>query len=214
MRRLLQLPTNETADSRDRFAAPRLARRSIVTLLLLSSAIAGCGGDPGTTPDVASAAAIHPTSASASRSDEAVRRDLATLRAATAPFQRFELAFKAGWNVQAPPGCFASPAGGMGFHWNNAANVGTLDPAKPQFVMYEPQQDGSKKLVGAEFIFPGAPTDTPPVLFGRPFTWNSTFQVWALHVWIWKENPQGMFADWNPRVSCAFAGSAVMTKHH
>jgi hypothetical protein len=31
---------------------------------------------------------------------------------------------------------------------------------------------------------------------------NHTFDVWALHVWVWKHNPSGMFADWNPQVSC------------
>jgi hypothetical protein len=25
---------------------------------------------------------------------------------------------------------------------------------------------------------------------------------YALHVWAWKENPNGTFADWNPKVSC------------
>ena len=25
---------------------------------------------------------------------------------------------------------------------------------------------------------------------------------WALHIWIWKYNPSGLFAPYNPHVSC------------
>jgi hypothetical protein len=59
--------------------------------------------------------------------------------------------------------------------------------------------------VGVEFIIPftawtGA---EPPVLYGQTFARNETFQVWALHVWAWRDNRSGVFADWNPAVSCA-----------
>jgi hypothetical protein len=27
----------------------------------------------------------------------------------------------------------------------------------------------------------------------------------VLHVWHFRENPSGVFADWNPRVSCQYA---------
>ncbi|HEV7994110.1 MAG TPA: hypothetical protein VGP25_19945 [Gemmatimonadaceae bacterium] len=189
--------------------------RRIAGLLTTVVLLSGCGDTPAVpTTNNATGAALQPDAASLIKRPESEARALLALRAATDPFHRIEAAVKAGFNTQAPPGCFASAAGGMGFHWNNAVNVGTLDPAKPQFVMYEPQQDGSMKLVGAEFIFPGSPTDAPPVLFGQKFTYNTTFQVWALHVWIWEENPSGLYADWNPRVSCAFAKTAVMTKHH
>ncbi len=141
-------------------------------------------------------------------------KDLATLRAATAKLQKIEVAAQAGWNEQVPPGCFTSPDGSMGFHFRRLANVGTLDPSAPQFVMYEPQKDGSMRLVGVEFIALGAPTDTPPVLFGQPFQWNSTFGIWALHVWAWRENPAGMYANWNPKVSCQYASNVVAMAHH
>jgi hypothetical protein len=189
--------------------------RRIAGLLTTFALLAACGETTETqTTTAAARAAIEPGATASSTRSESETRALLALRAATAPFQRLEDARRAGWRDQSPAGCFASAAGGMGFHWVNAANVGTLDPSKPQFVMYEPQQDGSMKLVGAEFIFPGVPTDPVPVLFGQHFTYNTVFNVWALHVWIWKENPSGLYADWNPRVSCAYAKSAVMTKHH
>lgn len=142
------------------------------------------------------------------------QRDLASLRAATARFHRIEAARMAGYDTQFPAGCFASDAGAMGFHYLNESEVGTLDVTRPQLVMYEPQQNGTMKLVGVEFIYPGAPTDTPPVLFGQSFGYNDVFQVWVLHVWAWRHNPSGIFADWNPAVSCEFATSVSLSAHH
>jgi len=53
---------------------------------------------------------------------------------------------------------------------------------------------------------------TPPTVFGQDLLQNDTFQVWARHAWIWKNNPAGIFADWNPNVNCdAVAASARMT---
>ena len=33
---------------------------------------------------------------------------------------------------------------------------------------------------------------------------------YELHVWAWKNNPSGTFADWNPNVSCAAWGGGSM----
>lgn len=163
-----------------------------LTAMLL---LAACGGEP-TTPT---------TDGARLETQAAARSDLAALRAATARYQRIEVASAEGWDTQFPPGCFTSSTGAMGYHFLKGENVGTLDPAAPQLLLYEPQQNGSMKLVGVEFIYPGAPTDEAPTLFGETFEWNSRFQVWALHVWAWRENPLGIHADWNPTVSCAYA---------
>ena len=188
--------------------------RRIAGLLTTIALLSGCGETTQTpTGTTAARAPLEPGAALSARS-ESENKALAALRAATAPFHRIEAAGAAGWNNQFPAGCFASAAGGMGYHWLNGANVGTLDPSRPQFVMYEPQKKGSMKLVGVEFIYPGIPSDPVPVLFGQPFTYNTVFSVWALHVWVWKENPNGLYADWNPRVSCAYATTAVVTSHH
>ena len=45
----------------------------------------------------------------------------------------------------------------------------------------------------------------PPVLFGQHFHLNPVAGIWALHVWLWKHNPSGMFDDWNPNVTCDYA---------
>jgi hypothetical protein len=61
------------------------------------------------------------------------------------------------------------------------------------------------RLVGVEYIVPLA-FDEPAPLFGQHFHANEGAGVWALHLWNWRHNPDGAFADWNPKVSCAHAG--------
>ena len=49
-------------------------------------------------------------------------------------------------------------------------------------------------------IVPGPADMTPPHLLGRDFTYLSALGVWKLHAWIFRPNPAGMFADYNPSV--------------
>lgn len=97
------------------------------------------------------------------------------------------------------------PAGGMGHHYAKVELLdGVPDAMAPEALMYEPGPGGTMELVGVEFIVPFTAWsgDAPPVLFGRSMSYNSTFNVWALHAWLFKSNPRGVFADWNPRVGC------------
>jgi hypothetical protein len=48
---------------------------------------------------------------------------------------------------------------------------------------------------------------------GEKFSQNDTFQLWGLHVWVWKHNPSGLFASWNPNVNCS-GTSNVSTMQH
>jgi hypothetical protein len=59
--------------------------------------------------------------------------------------------------------------------------------------------------VGAEFAIPYAawPKNEPPVFLGRAFQPEDEFGVFALHAWIWRPNPNGMFAEAHPGISCA-----------
>jgi hypothetical protein len=102
-----------------------------------------------------------------------------------------------------------SPAslGGMGYHYVNTTLLDDkLDVTRPEAVMYEPGKHGQLELVGVEYVIPKAAWTSahPPVLFGRQLKLNK-FDLWALHVWVWEHNPSGLYADWNPRVSCANA---------
>lgn len=132
--------------------------------------------------------------------------DLATLKRVTSPFRTFSAATDAGWSAKITS-CMADQAlGGMGFHYGNTSLIdGTVQVDQPELLLYEPQADGSNELVAVEYIIPytaHARSDAPPVLFGQKFKQNDTFQLWGLHVWAWKTNPSGLYADWNPQVNC------------
>lgn len=112
-------------------------------------------------------------------------------------------------------GEMAYPAGGMGVHFLNVGLISpTLDPAKPQVLIYEP--DGDKlRLVAAEWFLPAEVAGSePPSIFGRqlqgPMEGHKPlmpegFHHYDLHVWLWKSNPAGVFSPTNPAVSCPAA---------
>lgn len=145
----------------------------------------------------------------------AANRDLAALRQATARFQDFQAAQDAGWTVEVTNCMDDLPAGAMGYHYGNPAYINDPVPhvREPELLIYEPQKNGRMRLVAVEYIIPyalvSADTEPAPSLFGISFHHNDAFGIWALHAWVWKENPSGMFADWNPNVTCAYAGSDV-----
>lgn len=136
------------------------------------------------------------------------QRDVARLRDLTAPFHRFETAVASGW-VMPIPGCFSDPTlGGMGYHYGNPGLIdGTVNVLEPELLLYEPQKNGGLRLVAVEYIVPFTAWTAaePPRLFDQSFHRNEAFGLWVLHVWHYRNNPNGMFADWNPNVSCEFA---------
>lgn len=184
--------------------------QGLASLCTLVLALVACEGAPPTTAALPSHAA-HPirdgTSGTESSLGPVVRRQLAELRRATARYRRFEVATEAGYATQLT-GCMSDPAGGMGFHYGNVALIDArVQHDRPEILMYEPQKNGSLRLVGVEFVVPFTAWTAaePPALFGRPFHRNEAFGLWVLHAWVWKHNPSGLFSDWNPRVTCAFA---------
>ena len=105
------------------------------------------------------------------------------------------------------------PAGAMGVHFLNPALVGpTVDPKRPSLLLYEPTADGKLRLVGAEWFVPLATgIKERPQLFGRPFDGPmeghepllpQSLHHYDLHVWLWKDNPAGLFSPTNPNVKC------------
>jgi hypothetical protein len=133
------------------------------------------------------------------------QRDLDALRRATASYTSFASAQAAGYSERLTD-CMADSSGGMGYHYGKTAFIDAeARLLEPEILMYEPQADGSLRFVGIEFVVPLSASATAPSLFGLPFHRNEAFQLWVLHVWLYKENPSGMFSDWNPTVSCAAA---------
>ena len=130
---------------------------------------------------------------------------IARVRAATKGFHDLATAQNAGYNVQFPAGCAALPgAGAQGFHWINQGLVDDkVELLHPELVMYEPKPGGGRQLVGVDYVVPLALSKDPPTLLGVPFAPLPALGVWALHIWAWRPNKSGMFAMWNPAVSCA-----------
>jgi hypothetical protein len=112
-------------------------------------------------------------------------------------------------------GCVSgSHEGAMGVHFVNFPYVadGVFDVTRPELLVYEPLPNGRMRLVAADYLvladqWNEANTATPE-LMGQLFHYFESpnrfglAAFYTLHVWAWKENPQGMFANWNPNVSC------------
>ena len=113
-------------------------------------------------------------------------------------------------------GAMKYPPGTMGVHFINMGNIGpTLDPAKPQVLIYEPAGD-KLRLVAAEWFVPTELTGgKAPSIFGqelggpmeghRPLM-PEGLHHYDLHVWLWKNNPGGVFSPTNPAVKCPSTG--------
>src|SRR5215472_16250032 len=153
------------------------------------------------------------------------KRELGALikvvRESTARFKDVSVAEKEGYALQF--GCVSgSDSGAMGLHYVNGALVasGIIDATHPQIVIYEPSRDGSFKLIGADYLvladtWHAQHPDGPPQLMGQLFHYFESPNrfglpaFYTLHVWAWKENPNGAFVNWHPNVSCkAFNGTA------
>ncbi len=126
------------------------------------------------------------------------------VRRATEQFRDVRLAEAAGYR---PGPCVSGRNGGaMGIHYINAAYLDDQPPvvAEPEALIYEPMPGGRLRLVGVEYITLAGPA----VLEGHLLNYTGSAnryglpEFWELHVWAWKNNPNGTFADWNPRVSC------------
>ena len=110
--------------------------------------------------------------------------------------------------------------GAMGLHFVNFKLVdGEVDVTQPEIVLFEPTPNGGIRITGADFLVPVAAWDAahavppaehaaPPELMGQLFhLFDSPNRFgldpfYTLHVWAWKDNPNGTFGNWNPDVSC------------
>jgi hypothetical protein len=114
--------------------------------------------------------------------------------------------------------------GAMGMHFLNDKLMGDgdVDVMQPEILLYEPLPNGKIRLTGADYLVDAAEWDSnpkhmgaPPELVGQLFHYFDSPNrfglkpFYTLHVWAWKDNPNGTFANWNPNVSCdAFVGDS------
>jgi hypothetical protein len=145
--------------------------------------------------------------------------ELAAAREATEAFADVAAAEDAGYGLP-PEGplheCIANldGPGAMGFHYINGDLVGdtNLDPTTPEALVYAPTADGGLELVALEYVvFAEAwdeENDMAPMLFDEMFMLveePNRYELpafYALHAWVWQDNPDGTFASFNPDVSC------------
>lgn len=134
------------------------------------------------------------------------------VRQAAEPYKDVEAAKADGYGLFL--GCVSGPQeGAMGVHYPNGNLVGdgVLDPMHPEVLVYE-VKNGQHNLVAVEYLVLAdqwhASNEAPPVLMGQVFNYNGSPNrygmpaFYELHVWAWKNNPNGIFADWNSKVSC------------
>jgi len=191
----------------------------VATLLAITATACSQGSNPaapsaGTAAAPAFALGAAP-SADTMRTAAAPASLLAAVRQATAKYHDVDKAIADGYLPPSADECVEVPGlGGMGIHSVNPALASdlTVDPTKPELLLYAPKNGGGFKLVGVEWFVPVADPSNPPpqpVLFGQgfdgPMPGHEPGQPWHydLHVWTWEPNPSGMFAQFNPNVSCS-----------
>jgi hypothetical protein len=184
-------------------AEPRRAKGTRSKLVALVSSVLALGAV--STGVAVSAAAAGPN-----------HDAIAEVRDATTMFHDVPTAKHAGYSKFTDVNgvtCIAGPPGRgtMGVHFVNGAFVGDgkIDADHPEAVLYDPTSKGLE-LTAVEYIviasdWHGA---QPPELFDHPFMLVPAPNryglppFYALHAWIWKNNPSGRFQPWNPDVKC------------
>jgi hypothetical protein len=139
---------------------------------------------------------------------------LKKVRDATDRYQNVQVAEADGYQLLF--GCVSGDSSGaMGLHYVNMdlVNKGEVRLKYPQIVIYEPTSDGHVRLTGADYLILAEGWDKkhpgdPPQLMGQLFHLfdaPNRFGLpafYTLHVWAWKDNPNGAFVNWHPNVSC------------
>lgn len=162
---------------------------------------------------------------SAQQQTDAQGELLQIVRESTERFKNVSVAEGEGYGLLF--GCVTGPdSGAMGLHFVKQAFLktppltatGDIDPTRPEIVIYEPVPGGGLRLIGADYLIYADVWDkdhpgNPPQLFGQLFHYFESPNrfglpaFYTLHVWAWKENPNGAFVNWHPNVSCqSFSG--------
>ena len=199
---------------------------TFATLVILAAA--GCSADSSTSTDMQMAGL--PLSAVAQSSNAQALNDLRKLTAALHDVDAAEAAdysLLVAPPLTAPDGCISDmSAGGMGYHYSRFDNLGdnSIDLLDPEFLVYAPTaapaRDGvqGRRLGAVEYFIPYSttwpgPTDVSFVRAPRLSDFSSfaglpdvamsatRFGGWAIHIWLWENNPGGMLTNFNTAVA-------------
>jgi len=95
----------------------------------------------------------------------------------------------------------------MGHHYVLPPRMdGTFELEKPEIILYAPDNNGDMEFVAVEYAVPIEDLDNPGLppegFTGNQDEWeiNPHLSQWQLHVWLVKENPDGIFAPTNPEI--------------
>ncbi len=162
----------------------------IVSFVIAAVILAGCSSDSTNNPV---------TSGSSISKDNQLQVELSRVRAATAKYQNIDKAKHDGYsdiNLYVPH---------MGWHYLNLTRLdSTFDMEHPELLVYIDKPNGGHRLVAVEYAVPLAYSPQAPEGFtGNEDVWdvNTDFQLWTLHCWVWYNNPDGIFAEYNPRIN-------------
>lgn len=174
--------------------------KNAFSLLFVATALTimvGC--DAGVTPTTQESLIVAGASAAKASDVNTLHYELAQVRAATARYHDVDQARADGYvdiDVFIP---------NMGFHYLKPDLLDdTFELTRPELLVYAPQGDGLR-LVAVEYAVPvdlDDPAPAPEGFTGDMDVWaiNAAFSLWTLHAWIWQDNPDGVFAPFNPRV--------------
>jgi len=168
---------------------------ALITLVVLIAACTSTGTNQTTTTG-------HPHPGSSGE----VNADIVAATLSNAPYQDLAVAEAAGYGSTLEGlGCFENAElGGMGVHYLREDLMDDeLDVRTPEALVYEMDADGEVVgLIAHEYIVPveAWTASEPPRLFDLDLHQHPVLPLWVLHVWLWKDNPSGMFVDFNPKV--------------
>jgi hypothetical protein len=173
----------------------QISRR--LPLFCIGLIFGGC--ETATEPRLPEAAGIQ--AAAAAIADRNMQ--IATLRRATARYHDVTAAMADGF---VPLGiCEADAQGATGFAYANLDRFDAiLDATQPEVLFYESSKGGQLTLVAVELLIP-TPLWTgngAPSFLGQDLIEEEEFGIMGIHLWIWRHNPNGLFASFNPNVSC------------
>ncbi len=208
---------------------------ALSTVLVLSA----CSGADDAPPaeEAAPQAAAAPSEAPVDATIAAIAERYATTEAAMADgFMRDPT----GACVTAEMVGLPATDGAMGVHYLHPARLGlipesmpvdgtdgVIDFAEPEVLVYEPQADGTERLVAVEYLvfqdaWAAAGNTAPPSLMGEEFVSmiddpatemdesHGLAAHYELHAWVPRDNPTGLFAEFNPNVTCQHAPAPSM----
>jgi len=147
---------------------------------------------------VAAAAPGHVTDPDAAQA-------LAQVRQATLKYRDVAVALDEGYVTDGE--CVAGPDGAMGYHYVRVDRLfdGQVNATEPEVLLYI-ESGGKLRLTGVEYLVLVDKVSDAPSLFGETFEGPSEGHGpgphYEMHVWLWQANPKGIFAPFNPNLSC------------